>query len=862
MSHVNRAAACCVPIIGGLIAGACLRGDERIGLEAPVGRRPDGSVVVPTNQILRPAGFQIEFPGRPVDLWPSPDGRTLVVKNLHDVTVIDLSERKVRQTIPLRETSFHGLAASDDGRRLYVSRSTEGIAVLESDASGQWSLARALTLTAARRDRDGPVPGGLALSAAGRQLLVALSRNNTLGIVDLATEAIEEIEVGIAPYGVVVAGAMAYVSNWAGRRPEPSDPTGPTSGSRMVIDPATFIGASGTVSVVDLAERTVVAQVEVGLHPSGLALNPAGTRLFVANANSDTVSVIDTEARRVIETISTRPETGSPFGSAPNALALDPSERRLYVANGSNNALAVVELGRDASPGRGRSGTSRVLGFVPTGWYPGAVRLDSTGRILYVANVKGVGSLDEARSPGGSNTHDHLGSVSIIPAPGGGGLGRMTREVQRNNGAIWSVAGLEARRSPSRRPVPVPLFEGERSVFKHVIYIIKENRTYDQVLGDLKKGNGDPNLCLFGEEVTPNHHALAEEFTLFDNFYCSGILSADGHHWATAAYATDYLEKSFGGWPRSYPYDGEDMLANSAGGFIWDKVLARGLTFRNYGEMVQAQIDPPGLTFLDIWRDYQEGTGRVRIRATTHLKTIEPYICPDYIGFPGIVSDQYRADVFLRELRRYETEGELPHFIVMLLPNDHTMGTRPGRPTPRATVADNDLALGRIVEAVTRSRFWPQTCIFVTEDDPQAGLDHVDGHRTIAYVISPYTRRGFIDSTNYNQTGMLRTMELILALTPMNQIDLTATPMVRCFQDEPDLSPYTARPHRIPLDEMNPELEALSGPARYWAEKSLAEELDEIDEADEDTLNRIIWHAVKGYDVPYPVRAGEAEGKY
>jgi hypothetical protein len=396
---------------------------------------------------------------------------------------------------------------------------------------------------------------------------------------------------------------------------------------------------------------------------------------------------------------------------------------------------------------------------------------------------------------------------------------------------------------------------GEPSVFKHVLYIIKENRTYDQVFGDMPQGDGDPNLVLFGREVTPNHHALAEEFGLLDNFYCSGVLSADGHQWATEAYVTDYLEKSFGGFNRSYPYDGDDPMAYASSGFIWDKVLQKGLSLRVYGEFVQPRITPRKATWTDIWNDFRNGTRKVTILADTEVKTLLPYLCPTFIGFPSVMQDVYRAQEFIKELREFESKGTMPNFMIMLLPNDHTNGTRPGFPTPRAMVADNDLALGRIVEAVSKSRFWPDTVILVTEDDPQDGLDHIDGHRTVGLVISPYSRRSKVISTNYNQISMLRTIEMILGLPHMNQMDLVANPMSDCFQDKPDLKPYTARANAIPLDEMNPPLKSLGPQQRYWAEKSMAMDFEDVDRADEDTFNRILWHAVKGYDVPYPGRS-------
>jgi hypothetical protein len=397
----------------------------------------------------------------------------------------------------------------------------------------------------------------------------------------------------------------------------------------------------------------------------------------------------------------------------------------------------------------------------------------------------------------------------------------------------------------------MPRRHGEPSVFKHVVYVIKENRTYDQMLGDMKEGDGDANLCLFGEEVTPNHHALARQFTLFDNFYCSGVLSADGHCWCDQAYCGDYLEKSFGGFTRSYPDDGTDPLAYAAPGFLWDNALAHKLTFRNYGEYVSNTFDPKKAKWADLYDDYKNRTANVKVTATANLKTLAPYTHAGYPWFPLLMPDVYRARLFLDELKEFEKKGDLPNLIYLTLPCDHSAGLSGGYPTPRAMVADNDLALGQIVEGVGKSKFWPDTCIFVVEDDPQDGFDHVDGHRTVALVISPYTRRHFVDRTAYNQTGMVKTIELILGLPPMNQLDLSATAMRTCFQTRPDLTPYRCLDNKIALNEMNPPLAGLKGEALHWARKSLALNLDKGDEADEDTLNRILWYSTRG-NAPYP----------
>jgi len=398
-------------------------------------------------------------------------------------------------------------------------------------------------------------------------------------------------------------------------------------------------------------------------------------------------------------------------------------------------------------------------------------------------------------------------------------------------------------------------------VFEHVVYIIKENRTYDQVFGDLPQGNADPELCMFGREVTPNHHALAEEFALLDNYYCNGVLSADGHAWAMEGYATDYLEKSFGGWTRSYPFAGDDPISYAATGFIWDHVLLHGLSFRNYGEMSETTPQPRDAKFLDIYEDYQNKAGKITFQHEMGIETLRRYSCPESPGWNMRIPDAIRADVFLKEFEQFEKAGNWPNLVIIYLPSDHTSGTRPNNPTPRAQVADNDLAVGRIIERISHSRFWPKTCIFVNEDDPQAGFDHVDGHRSLCLVVSPYTKRGAVVSQFYNQTSVLHTMSQMFGLPPMNQMVALAPLMTDCFTTKPDFKSYQCRPNQIPLDEMNKPTAKLDAAEYYWAMKSVEQNLDEVDRADEDTLNRIIWHSVKGADTPYPVELAGAHGK-
>jgi hypothetical protein len=416
---------------------------------------------------------------------------------------------------------------------------------------------------------------------------------------------------------------------------------------------------------------------------------------------------------------------------------------------------------------------------------------------------------------------------------------------------------------PGQPARAVPERIGEPSLIKHVVYVIKENRTYDQVLGDVEAGNGDPRLCIFGARTTPNQHKLVREFVLLDNTYCAGILSADGHQWSTTAIGTDYLERSFAGWPRSYPdgmgEDEADALAYSPAGFLWDNALRHGIRIRNYGEFMAPAVKwrDPGKKgtpdFLANYRTWKGESDEAVFASYPMIATIRPFSPTAYVGWEMAVPDQFRADFIIEELRQFAAKGEFPQLTIVCLPNDHTSGTSEGAPTPAATVADNDLAFGRIVEALSHSPFWREMAIFAIEDDPQNGFDHVSGYRTTAYVASPYAKRGQVVSTQFNTTSLLRTLEQILGLAPMNQFDASAVPMWDAFTDTPDYASFVAVPNNIPLDQMNPAARALADPvARRDALASSRMNFREVDKAPEDALNRILWRAMKGTREPYP----------
>jgi len=858
----------------------------------PVGPVPGTSrVVTPVNQTLTPTGVTVDLPGmRPQALALSPDGKFAVTAGKTSELVvfhpgsgailqrIGLPSEGQNEPLPAApsahilkpdtkgQLSFTGLVFSPDGRRIYLSNVNGSIKVFSVGEDGSVSPSHAIPLPPAdapRRKEE--IPSGLAVSVDGRRLYVCGNLSNQLLELDTATgKVLRVFPVGVAPFDVVLANGKAYVSNWGGRAPGPGDLTGPAGRGTLVrVDPVRHIANEGSVTVVKVAGNgegaaAVLTQVLTQLHASALAVSPDKNYVVCANAGSDNLSVLETRNDTVVETIWVKPNPADLFGASPNALAFTPNGRTLYIANGTQNAIAVV----DFSPARKNS---KLRGLAPVGWFPGAVVHDPVRRQLLVANIKGHPSSprkQERSEAHGFNSHHYSGTLSILKEPSRKELPRLSAQVWDNYRREQLPLALQKPR-PGQPPRPVPERIGEPSVFKHVVYIIKENRTYDQVFGAIGRGNGDPRLCIFGEEVTPNQHKMVREFVLLDNTYCSGILSADGHQWSTTAFGTDYLERSFAGWPRSYPdgmgEDDEDALAYAPSGFLWDNALKHQVTVWNFGEFAaplcrwkdRARKGSPG--WNDYWAEFLHGAGEVHIESRPSVESMRPFTPTDYVGWTMEVPDVWRSRYITNALAQWERKGEMPRLVIICLPNDHTSGTSAGSPTPAACVADNDLAFGQIVQAFSHSRFWKETAIFAIEDDPQAGWDHVSGYRTTAYVISPYTKRGEVVSTQYNTTSLIRTMEQILGLPPMNQFDGTATPMFDCFKEQPDFRPFVAVPNRIPLDQMNPEPRAIVDPAlRRDALRSARINFRQVDKAPEDVLNRILWRAMKGTAVPYP----------
>ena len=854
-------------------------------------------VLMPYNRLLAPAGRVVRY-GSPdlenhaLDVRLVPDSPLLAVVDRYGAALLDTVQHRVvarwtyaddartkgmlstysgLQVLREADGAVHLLWSADNGQ-------THRAGVLEAEyAAGRLRLTRVLPFTAEHAPLA--LPNGLAVTTeAGRRCLyVVLNGNNQLAKLDLATgQRLWTRPTGVAPYGVAVAGGRVFVSNWGG--PVPTDTlhhevAGVPYG-QAYIDPRTGAISQGSVTVLRPADGQLLKEIPVGLHPNAVLASPDEQFVYVANGNSDAVSVLETSTLQVAETIPVQLLPGPPGygGDSPNALALSADGTTLYVANGLDNAVAVVALG-GAAARAGAPGTSELRGFIPTEAYPGGLALGAGA--LFVTNLEGEGarvSTTDIERGGGAlepllhpaapafNSHHQLATVSLIQLPNAAQLTRYSARVRELAFAFRQELAAQLPR-PGQLPVPLPARVGEPSVFRHVLYVIKENRTYDQVLGDLPQGRGDKSLCVFGDSVTPNQHQLARDFVLLDNYYVSGKSSAEGHQWTDAGMVSDYVERSVRAWFRSYPHVQEDALVYSPTGFIWNHAADHGHSVRIYGEASQPHVDPK-LNWTDIYQNYRAGRP-LQFHNTSTISRVRPLLSPNYPGSDELrVTDQLRADAFIKELAAYEKQpgDHFPELSVMALSTDHTVGTRPGMPTPAAMVADNDLALGRMLAALSRSRFWKNTVVFVTEDDSQAGWDHVSAYRTTGFVLSPYSRLRTTVSKNYNQTGVVRSIEQILGLPPMNIMDATARPLFECFTSRPNFAPFRSVPNRVALNHLNPPLSKLTGAARRFGRLSQSPEFDHIDNGRDDVLNRIIWFAAKGDRQPYPAAlAGPAD---
>lgn len=788
-------------------------------VRAKVGPLPHGGYMLNTGWRINAAGRNIPLGTLPMSQALSPDGRYLAVLNggfkRPAISVIDLKDEHEVSRISI-EDGWRGLSFSASGDKLYAGNGGRPTVEEFSFSNGNLTAQRKFELCPSERGRVGHLVGDVALSDHGKQLLVTDVDQDVVYVVDVDSgKVLRQIAVAPNPYGLLIHpdGKSFFVTSWS----------------------------TASVHLYRLEDGAEVSVISVGAHPTEMLWQPeSGGRLFVACANTNYVYVAAAsgESWNVVEKINVALSPRQPVGMTPSSITLSQDHRTIYVACSDANTVAVIDVSQ---------ASSAVRGFVPTGWYPTAVRVLADGRLV-VLNGKGLNSYPTPfRRHGDYVLSLQSGSTTIVEPFGEQQLQNYTEQVLANSpyrDSLLENAGIE-----DGNPVPNRL--GDLSPIKHVILLMKENRTYDQILGDMKEGNGDPSLVMFGENVTPNHHKIAQEFVLLDNFYVNADVSADGLYWTTAAIApdttvktlpTEYAGRIYGFAPNAHfnnaiqPQRGKsnpEGVRTAPGGHIWDKAIKAGVSLRNYGFMAinLPNLKPDGIQIQEV-----------------EDPVLAPYTNMYFRQHDRSFPDVERMKVIFRDLDQWEQTGNMPQLILITIGNDHTEGTRPGACTPISCVAENDQALGVLVERVSKSKFWPSTAIFVLEDDSQDGPDHVDSHRSPAFVISPYTKRKYVDSTLYNTTSVLRTIELILGMEPMTVFDAGARPMANCFQQKADLTPYQSEPPRVSLTDKNPA----SSPT---AERSLKLDFSGSDLNDDEELNEILWLAIKGTQPPPPVRS-------
>lgn len=779
-----------------LLFGSCVSFFSPVFSQHPTNDAKASKILLSNGWSLSPAGRSLPLEDLPLNMQLSPSGNLLAVSSngysRQTIQLIDVKHEKQLDETTINK-AWYGLKFSANGKQLYASGGNDNIILKYNISRDQLTSADTIRLGAAW-PKEKISPTGLDVNDATQQLYTVTKEDSALYVVDLKTKTTTaKIKLGAEAYGCLLSPNKneLYITLWGG----------------------------DAVVVYNTQSGKITNTIAVGSHPNELISTKNGSFVFVANANDNTVSVIDGSKKKVVETISTSLYPTKLTGSTTNSLSLSPDNKTLYIANADNNCLAVFDV---STPGK-----SNAQGFIPTGWYPTSVRV--TGNKILVANGKGFTSLPNPLGPQPadikSNRKQYIGellraTLSVIDIPSSQQLKKYTQQVY-GNAPFTSKIETSPKGEPGN---PIPLQKGETSPIKYVFYIIKENRTYDQMLGDMKEGNGDSSLCLFPEKISPNHHALARDFVLLDNFYVDAEVSCDGHNWSTAAYATDYVEKT---WPTlygkrggTYDYEGTRQISYPRDGYIWDYCKRAGVSFRSYGEFAT--------------------------RGKANAKTLQDHYCSAYEGFNLAYKDVDRFEVWKHDFDSLLGAASLPQLSIIRLPNDHTSGQQKEMPTPFAAVADNDLALGKMVEHISTSPVWKQAAIFVLEDDAQNGPDHVDAHRSPAFIISPFIKKNSVNHTMYSTSGMLRTIELILGLPPMSQYDASALPLYNCFTSTPDLTPYKAKPANVDLEERNTAWNESS-------ERSQQFNLTKEDAAPDLELNEVIWKYVKGESSEMPV---------
>ncbi|MCH6236021.1 bifunctional YncE family protein/alkaline phosphatase family protein [Cognataquiflexum rubidum] len=764
-------------------------------------------VQLPNGWSLTPVGNSLNLQDLPLNLVVSPSKTMLAVTNngqsTQSITLIDAQSEKILDEVTIAK-AFLGLAFSPDEKYLYASGGNDNKILIYKIVDKKLILDGEIVLA-----EPWPVkvsPAGLTVT--DQYIYVVAKENNSLYKLNIASKSIEKrVDLPAEPYTCLLSpdNKTLYVSIWGGAR----------------------------IWVMNSGDLSLKSSIATDKNPNDMVLSKDGKYLFASHGNDNTVSLINTESMTRIEILSCSLFPDAPLGSTPNGVALSEDEKTLYIANADNNCLAVFDVET--------KGKSRPLGFIPTGWYPTAVK--TIGNKVYLTNGKGFSSFPNPDGPNPVSSTDpqykgpnpqivrgsqyigglFKGTLSMFDAPNERQLAEYTNLVYEN-----TPYTKEKEMNPEgEKGNPIPMKVGEDSPIKYVFYIIKENRTYDQILGDMEKGNGDPSLCLFPEKVTPNLHALANEFVLLDNFYVDAEVSADGHNWSTAAYANDYVEKSwvssYGGRGGTYDYEGSRKIAHPKNGYLWDFAIKEGLSVRSYGIFT--------------------GTPEM-------LPNLQNNICKKYPDYDLSIKDSLRFEIWKTDFDSLLAIQKVPRLSFVRMGNDHTAGARLGMPTTSAMVADNDLAVGMFVEHLSKSSIWESSVVFILEDDAQNGSDHVDAHRSTAFVAGGFVKRNYVDHTAYTTTGMLRTIELILGIPPMSQYDAAATPMFRCFSPNYNSQGFTKRNNQVDLNEMNVEFNknAVISANMDFSKPDLIDDLE---------LNRIVWQSVRGLDseMPAPKRS-------
>jgi YVTN family beta-propeller protein len=786
-----------------------------------------GDKLLPNGQLLNPAGQSLNLTkgARVLNLEFAHQQHLLIAKTNRRLSFINAKDFQSLgdfDYLDKESGSMNGLAVDDNVSTIYFTGLQKNLYVGNVSSSGTFTLTKKINLSANNKNTN---PLGIGL-CQNNIAFVALAITNEIAVVDLSKgKVLSTIPVGVCPYAVAISKdkKLAFVSNFGGPHAQKGDRTEKSAGTEVAVDERS-VALRGSVTVIDVMSRKKIAEVATRIHPESMVLSPDGKLLYVTDDSGDGISVIDVKTLKIVHTINTKPDPSLPYGSLTTALAFSSDGKTLLAANAGNNSIALID---PAHPGKAP------YGFIAAGGFPGAIGI--SGNNLFIGNVTALkGEIQKVALPRNQAETDNY-----------------TAEARKGFHFI-ELLRAQAVAGSGAKPKPIPDHLGEPSSIKHVVYIIKENKKFDQVLGDFGKGNCDPKLVEFGKETTPNTHELAKQFVLLDNYYCNGVNSSDGHQWAIQGITTPYHEKDF--WNGHCAYDfGTDPLSYAGCGFIWNHLLRKGISFRNFGETDLAEITR-GKTWTDVYNSWKNKNDSAQYQCSYAMKSVEKYSDLRFPGWNMNITDQVRADAFITALKEYEAAGNLPEFIIVYLPNDHTSGYSEETPTPRAYVTDNDWATGRVVEALSKSSFWKDMAIFINEDDPQSGTDHVDGHRSICMVAGPYVKRDTIISNFYNQSSVLHTICRIFGVQPMNQLVATAPLMTACFQQSADYTAYHCLTPTIAINEMNPRKDMIkSKTTARLAPTTQKMDFSKPDLIDKDALlfSEYVWSTIHG-DKPFP----------